>query len=448
MSLPQDTPARRSSDGFADLFGPLRRQWAIALLCLTAGFAGGLGVMRLAPQTFTATAHVLVSPTGAQEQVNQVTNRQREQLNLDTEAQVAVSAVVAKRAEQTLRAAGQAGEPPAIDVSVPPNSAVLAISADAVSPETAAAHANAYAKAYLAHRATSAKETLSAQLKALADKRRQISASLAKGAADLQTLPRGTAQHTLTAARQTMLNRQLATLALRYDALNTVAVTPGSVIGEAEPPSAPSSPNLPVSLGSGLMIGLLVGAGAALVRDRTDTRLRTAADVERLTSVPVLAVLPERGAWSDAVLRELAASMIAMCPSGQVLLQPVPAGGSTGPGRANPHAAVLAESLSLLAPVSVLGGGVGDLARADAALLVVTAGARAGDVAVATGRLARHGVTTVGAVLIPGGRGGQGGRGGRKPRGASEGAVKAAHAVHGRAGEGGRAGDAPGVRVT
>ncbi|GII93261.1 YveK family protein [Sinosporangium siamense] len=414
MRLPQDIATRTSSDALSDCLGLLRRRWAILLLCLAAGFTGGVAITRFATPAFTATAQVLVTPTGVQDQFNQLSNRQREPLNLDTESQIAQSTVVTEQAMRTLGTAGHASEPPLIDVSVPPNSAVLSISATTPWPETAAAQANAFAQAYLSHRAATATETLNAQLKALMSKRRQVLGSLARGATALADIPRGSAEHSLATGEQATRSRQLRAVTLRYDELKTVVVTPGKLIGGASVPEAPSFPSLPLNLGSGLMIGLLTGAAAATLRDRLDTRLRSAADVERLTSLPVLTSFTGRPGPSPDILgagpvsgalagfpagpmSELASWLVAACPSGHILLYTPP----RAPAPA-PLVDSLAEALGRSAPLSVLGGSdVGDLARADAAVLLVTQHVtRSTDVTAATRHLTRHKVTVIGTVLI------------------------------------------------
>ncbi|MET8335125.1 Wzz/FepE/Etk N-terminal domain-containing protein [Streptosporangium canum] len=283
MSLPPDSPVRRSGGDLADYASLVRRRWPILLFFLAAGLGGGVALLRLTPPAYTATAQVLVSPTGLSEQTNQVTNRQREPLNLDTEVQIAQSAVVAKKARAVLRST-----PEPVDVSVPPNTSVLEISYTATDPRTAAAGAGAYAQAYLANREESATQALDAQLKALLAKLKQVNASLVTVADTLPGLARGTAERTIALQRQTVLSRQIYNLTIRYDALRTVPVTPGSVISEAVAPAEPSAPSPPLHLGSGLMIGLLAGVGAAWVRDRLDTRIRTGADLRRLTGLDVL----------------------------------------------------------------------------------------------------------------------------------------------------------------
>ncbi|MEV6864398.1 Wzz/FepE/Etk N-terminal domain-containing protein [Streptosporangium subroseum] len=269
MSPSPDALVHRSGGDLADYASLLRRRWPIFLLLLAAGVGGGVVSLLAAPSAYTAFAQVLVVATGPQEQTNQVTSRQRESLNLDTEAQIVQSAVVAKKAEKVLRSI-----PGPVEVSVPPNTSVLQISYTAGDPAAAAAGANAYARAYLAYRGESFTGALTAQLKVLLIKLKQVNAGLAKVAATLPGLAKGTAERTIALQQQNVLSRQSHTLTARYDAFKTVAVIPGSVISDAVAPTEPSAPSPPLHLGGGLMAGLLSGVGAAWLRDRLGTRLR------------------------------------------------------------------------------------------------------------------------------------------------------------------------------
>ncbi|WP_433245639.1 YveK family protein [Streptosporangium sp. CA-135522] len=299
MPLPPDADVRRSGGDLADYASLLRRRWAILLFFLTAGVGGGVALFRLTPAAYTASAQVLVSPTGLGEQTNQVTNRQRESLNLDTEAQIAQSAVVAKKVQAVLKTT-----PGPVDVSVPPNTSVLEISYTAADPHAAAAGASAYAQAYLANRSESTTQALDAQLKTLLAKLKQVNASLVTVVDTLPGLARGTAERTIALQRQNVLSRQVYNLTVKYDALKTVAVTPGSVISDAVAPAEPSAPGLSLHLGSGLMIGLLAGVGGAWLRDRLDTAIRDRSDIRRLTGLDVLgtAEIGELAGTGGAVL--------------------------------------------------------------------------------------------------------------------------------------------------
>ncbi|WP_371782939.1 Wzz/FepE/Etk N-terminal domain-containing protein [Streptosporangium subroseum] len=269
MSPSPDALVHRSGGDLADYASLLRRRWPIFLLLLAAGVGGGVVSLLAAPSAYTAFAQVLVVATGPQEQTNQVTGRQRESLNLDTEAQIVQSAVVAKRAEKVLKSI-----PGPVEVSVPPNTSVLQISYTAGDPAAAAAGANAYARAYLTYRSESFTGALTAQLKVLLIKLKQVNAGLAKVAATLPGLAKGTAERTVALQQQNVLSRQSYALTAKYDAFKTVAVIPGSVISDAVAPTEPSAPSPPLHLGGGLMAGLLSGVGAAWLRDRLGTRFR------------------------------------------------------------------------------------------------------------------------------------------------------------------------------
>jgi succinoglycan biosynthesis transport protein ExoP len=386
MSLLPDHPARRSGTELGDHLALLRRRWLLFLGCFLAGGTAGLALMRVMPPAYTATTHVLVTPVGVPEpDGNQVTARQREQLNLDTEAQIAQSAVVATRAAEH---AG-AGELEPVEVTVPPNSAVLTFSVTAPDPGDAAAQSRAYAQAYLEHRADSAREAITARQRVVAGKLRNVGNALSQVIDELPKLARGSAEHTRAVHRQTVLSRQAAALAQQHDALRTIVLTPGKVISAATPPQQPSAPSMPLYLGSGLMVGLLAGAVAAQVRDRLDTRLRTAADVERLTGLPVLADVTRP--LDHGALHELSSAVLASCPGKRLLVKAVPAALGGAP---------VAVPLAANVPLTVLDGtDVGDLARADAALLLIGLdGADAADAASAVRLLSRQSVPIIGAV--------------------------------------------------
>lgn len=363
----------------------LRRRWTLLVGCVVFGAAASLALHWLIPSAYTATTQVLVMPVGVPEQLNQVTNRQREALNLDTEAQVAQSAVVATRAARVL--GGQEPEP--VEVTVPPNSAVLLISVTTADPESAAAQSRAYADAYLDHRRAGALGALTAQQQAVLAKLKQVNAATDAVVRQLAKLTTGSPEHTIARQRQSVLNRQAASLSLKYDALRTIAVTPGTILSRATRPDAPSSPSLPLLLGTGLMAGLLAGSAAAYARDRLDTRLRAAADVERLTGLPLLGDLSGPNAADR--LTDLAGEVVSACQGRRLLVRRLP------PGL---RSARSAEPLHVGLPLVVLdGSGASDLASAEAALLVVGLHKTTSkDVAAAVHRLARHDVPVVGLV--------------------------------------------------
>ncbi|BDZ62032.1 hypothetical protein Lsed01_02009 [Demequina sediminis] len=61
-----------------------------------------------------------------------------------------------------------------------------------------------------------------------------------------------------------------------------------SVVQQAEVPGAPTSPNRNLNVALGLLLGLALGVGFAIVRATLDTRVRNERDLERVTDAPVL----------------------------------------------------------------------------------------------------------------------------------------------------------------
>jgi capsular exopolysaccharide synthesis family protein len=62
-------------------------------------------------------------------------------------------------------------------------------------------------------------------------------------------------------------------------------------VKDALPPFEPSSPNVPLNLVLGGLIGLAVGIGIAVLRTVLDTRIRTPRDVEQVTDAPIIGAI-------------------------------------------------------------------------------------------------------------------------------------------------------------
>lgn len=70
------------------------------------------------------------------------------------------------------------------------------------------------------------------------------------------------------------------------------STTPWQVISPAEFADIPVEPNIQRNLLQALLIGLLAGVGAALIRERTDNVFHTPMDAERELHLPVLGLIP------------------------------------------------------------------------------------------------------------------------------------------------------------
>jgi len=70
------------------------------------------------------------------------------------------------------------------------------------------------------------------------------------------------------------------------------------IVGEPSYNESPVSPNLPLNLVVGGLIGLIFGIIAVILRDMFDSSVKTAQEIGELTHSPVLAVIPEQSSFS------------------------------------------------------------------------------------------------------------------------------------------------------
>jgi capsular polysaccharide biosynthesis protein len=291
--MPSPHLAESDTDGpvLMAYLGWLRRRWWILLLAAVLGTVGGLAVSQVQQARYTSTTSLLVRPVGG----NGGDTNNNAKVNLDTEAQVVRSLVVGERAKGLMKSSTPANElVQSASVNVPPNSQVLQVSYEAVSPKEAQAGSHAFAQAYLDLRRATAQATLDSQIKSLqqqiADTTKLLSAASGKVAA----APANSVERKRAEADQDVYTNQLTSLNNRLSPLLSEGIDPGEIISDAPLPDSPSSPNRTLNLASGLGAGLLLGIVLALVLDRLDTRVRRGRDISDRTGLPLLLELPPR----------------------------------------------------------------------------------------------------------------------------------------------------------
>jgi Mrp family chromosome partitioning ATPase len=273
-----------------DAVGLLRRRrlflLAGAVLALLFAGAGVLG----RPVSYAATARVLVTPTGVDESAVPANGQgTKVGVNLDTEAKLLFSPPVVARAKTLL---GSSLPDPAltggVQVKVPASSQILAISYRARSAGKAQRGAQAFATGYLDARRELAAKNLAGQITSVQQQLTALRAGLTGTARKLAATPRQSADRAVLQAEADVLTSQLSALSDRLSTLQSTPVTPGRIIVNALVPTAPAGPPAILLLAAAVLVGLAIVVVLAVLRDRADPRLYTAAAVERRTGTPAM----------------------------------------------------------------------------------------------------------------------------------------------------------------
>lgn len=315
----------------------IRRRWPWMLLCVLLGIGLALGAFFVLPKTYRSTASVLVSPSSQDTAV--ANGRTSSSLNLDTEAQIVTSSVVANLATQEL---GSKADPLDVvknaSVSVPSNSSVLDISYSASTPSAARDGAAAFAKAYLENRKNLGQAEIDAENATVQQRVADLGRTVLKIGQRLKSLPAGSAEHAYQSSRRDLILRQIEAINQQAVSVGSGTSRPGAIITDPQEPTTPYSPKLTLLLPSGLMAGLLLGVLLAFLLERRDRRVRDRRDLERLGLDPLSPeiVVPRRGeiaAPHDShhaaeSMRMLRNALLAQMrgPRGSVMVAPVSKG--------------------------------------------------------------------------------------------------------------------------
>lgn len=287
----------------------LRRGMPLILLPALLAAALGWAIGALVAPAYSAHTRVLVTQiTG----LTQVSGQRTVDpgLNLDTEAQLVTSNSVAQPVgDQLGLASWQVRRKTA--VTVPPNSAVLLITYTDSTPARAVTGADGLGRGYLAQRTASAEAIRTETARQIGEDLISARAAAVSAQDRAEKTKAGTVDATLAQLDvQAKLDR-ITTLQASLDALAAVNTTGGRIIESARQPTGPSVPNKPLLIVSLGALGLLLGLSLALLRERSDSALRSASDVRRELGVPLLGRIDAsrqliRDEQLDHVTRQLA----------------------------------------------------------------------------------------------------------------------------------------------
>lgn len=208
----------------------LRRRWVTGVICALVVFATVSAVTLLVTPKYTATTRLFFAVQGTESATDLAQGSTFAEKQMTSYAQVATSPLVLDPVINDLGLGESATDlARSVTATVPADTVILEVAVTGVDPQQATRIANA------------------------------IGAEMTTVAADLSPQ--------------------------RQDGSQAVKST---ILAPATLPTRPSSPNVVRNLALGVALGLVLGIGAALLRDFLDTRVRTDEDVEALTDRPLL----------------------------------------------------------------------------------------------------------------------------------------------------------------
>ena len=271
-----EAPLKTPTERLQDFAAAVRRRWLPALLVLTVTVVA-TGVLTMAQhKTYEATAQILLQPPDTvQSTINpgSVASEQNTERDVTTYAQEITVEPVAEAVRRQLGLTISSAELVSrITVSGQVTSNLVSIAAKDPSPAHAAQLATAFATQYQNYRRQSAVQ--------------QIDQTLLAAEADPRSKVPGSA------------------VAQRVQQLQAAAASETGGVEIIRPATIPRSP-ISASLRSRLMLGVIVGLILALVTvlglEAADRRLTEAPQFEAAFGAPVLAVIPGRRRWTNAV---------------------------------------------------------------------------------------------------------------------------------------------------
>ena len=269
-----------------------KRNWKVLVALPLLLALGAFLNSNRSPKQYSSTATVLLKPNDPNERFGSATGSATETIQaariVESLASVADGPVVAEAAATLLGDGSTASQiQSASNVSTSTSSNIMKIKTTTNSPERSAAIANAIAKSYIDNRR---KSSVSGLDKAIKDLEKNVT-DLKVNLVTLGGQPAGAARDTeLTTTQDTFRDLSQKLQSLKID--RGLKQGEAEIVGDAKASKSPISPKPVRSAIAGLVAGLVLAAGVALLRDRLDLRLRSRDEAEELTKLPTLAEIP------------------------------------------------------------------------------------------------------------------------------------------------------------
>lgn len=259
---------------FSDFLSILWRKRLIVVVCVVVAVAAALGYSKIHTPKYQSTATIQINSSTSS------SGQSTSPVTFPDPVQLLNSTSVEQKAAQLVGDGDVGAVASQVTGTVDPTTGSLTITATGTTPKNAQEVAKAYSQAFLSQ----TQAIVNAQIQKINS---AISADQAQIAyLELHT-PVGTTNPQVGSLEQTVSS-------LQTEMENVVLGEPYATVEVApQLPTSPSGLSKSALLAIGLLAGLLVGCGIALVREEFDTRVRAMPDIASVTEAPILAELPE-----------------------------------------------------------------------------------------------------------------------------------------------------------
>jgi non-specific protein-tyrosine kinase len=274
----------------------VRRKWLV-VLAVVVTVAGAGAMVAVQKKIYAGEAQMIVralpSDSVFGSSTNNASNAAR---NIDTEIRVMEGTPVKDRVRTNL---GITTDIPDVAAAAVGQTDVVSVTVQSHDPAVAAKLANAYVQAYIDVRR---EQSVNSLLDAVGEVTKQVGRikksieALDKQVADAKPSDRETVRASLADERQQLVDQQSA-FQQRIDQLQVQASLQSGSAQMVRPSEVPATPVEPTPVRTGalaLIVGLLLGLGAAFLADYLDDTINTPDELERATGgLPVLTTVPE-----------------------------------------------------------------------------------------------------------------------------------------------------------
>jgi polysaccharide biosynthesis transport protein len=252
-----------------------RRNWVLLLICFLTVPAAALAYSLLQTPQYTASASLLFGSTSLDQRLQSSANTEESDpirvaaTNLKLVSLRRISVLTAEALAQPDLTADEVSEK--VTVNPEGESDLVSVEATDESPEFAAELANTFARQYIAFRRNSdrakvarAQDLIDSQLAALS-----------------------------TEERASEVGDRLEEKKRQLEVVGALQTGNAELVQPAVAPDSPSSPQTQRNIALGVLLGLFLGIGLALLREQLDRRVRDIEDVEDVFGMPVLGTIPQ-----------------------------------------------------------------------------------------------------------------------------------------------------------